>query len=63
MTKKIAEPQPIVKSQRNGRITVITNWQYAQEVPPIFKHLMALLLENKRGARSDEQRDSRKSRR
>ena len=51
------------KSQRNSKITVITNWQHAQEVPPAFKRLMALLLEDKERERSDEQRDSRKSRR
>ena len=51
------------KSQRNSRIVVITNWQHAQEVPPAFKRLMVLLLEDKGREIRDEQRNSRKSRR
>jgi len=50
------------KRQTNSKITVIANWQHAQEVPPAFKRLMALLLEDKERERSDEQRDSTKPR-
>jgi len=50
------------KSQGNSKITVITNWQHAQEVTSAFKRLMALLLEDKEKERSDEQRDSTKPR-
>lgn len=51
------------KRQRNSRIVVIANWQRAQEVPPAFKRLMALLLEDKGREIRDEQRVSRESRR
>ena len=47
--------------QRGKEIKVVTNWQRTEEIPPAFKRLMALLLENKEGKRSDEQRDTRKS--
>jgi hypothetical protein len=49
------------KSPKDSKITVTTNWQHAQEVPPTFKRLMVLLLEDKGREIRDEQRDSRKS--
>jgi len=49
------------KSQRESKIKLVTRWDYTEEASPAFKRLMALLLENKGGKRSDEQRDARKS--
>ena len=50
------------KNQRNSQIIkVVTRWDYTDEPSPAFRRLIALLLEDKGGKRSDEQRDARKS--
>ena len=49
------------KSQRESKIKLVTRWDYTEEPSPAFKRLIALLLEDKEGKRSDEQRDARKS--
>jgi len=42
------------KSQRDSQsITVVTRWDYTEEVSPAFKRLIALLLEDKEGKRKD----------
>jgi len=49
------------KSQKHSQVEVVACWAHTEEASPAFKRLMALLLENKGGKRSDEQRDARKS--
>ncbi len=48
------------KSHKHSQIEVVTNWQNTDEASPAFRRLIALLLEDKEGKRSDEQRDARK---
>ena len=49
------------KSLKLSQIEVVTNWRHTDEASPAFRRLIALLLEDKEGKRSDEQGDARKS--
>jgi hypothetical protein len=44
MTKKVIQPQSIVRSKGDNAITVHANWQHIDKVSPLFKCLMTLLL-------------------
>jgi hypothetical protein len=44
MTKKVMQPQSIVRSERYNAIIVYANWRHTEKVSPAFKRLVTLLL-------------------
>jgi len=62
VTKKIIQPQPTVKSERDSRITVNANWQRTEKMSPAFKRLMMLLLRERieNGKKTTERESTRR---